>query len=146
MNWRCIHVLCIGRALYWMQQRKVEVAEVGTNTESRTDSWFDSAMREARTVMANQILDDSALDNDLITPNDHQLLASSPDIADNMTSRYGSISHGTIFVHQSQSKLNVQNSDKNPKGTTIDPVGSTESDHKQHLMDTVSDDCILYQA
>ena len=144
MNWRCIHVLCIGRALYWMQQRKVEIAEIVNNTESRTDSWFDSAMREA-TVMANQILDDSALDNDLITPTDHQLLASSPDIAENMTSRYGSISHGTIFDHQSQSKLNVQNSDKNLQSTTTstDPFGSTESDRKQHLMDTVSDDYIL---
>lgn len=86
------------RALFRMQQSKAVIAESG-NEDFSCNSWFDSAVREA-TIMANQILDESATDNALVTSTDSD---ASPGIAERMTSRYGSISQATLYDRSSSS-------------------------------------------
>jgi Late exocytosis, associated with Golgi transport/Cytosolic domain of 10TM putative phosphate transporter len=137
------------RALYRMQERKIVIAEDGNDPSRTEDTWFDIAIKEAA-VIANQILDDSAVDNDLKTSSDQQSLISSSGIAENMTSRYGSISHGTILDYNSQSKCNVVDSTSdqisksgipNAKGS-IDPLSSSELDRRKRLIDSGVSHCI----
>jgi hypothetical protein len=88
------------RALFKIQQRKVQIAESG-NMSIKADNWLDQAVRNF-TMAATQIMDDSAIANDLKVP-DRPSQASSPEIlaasvprAEKMTSQYGSFSSATI--------------------------------------------------
>jgi hypothetical protein len=77
------------RTLFGIQQRKVEIAESG-NESVRADFWFSKAADLAAQA-AEQIMDDSALDNELTSPT-HSFDAARPEVpqAETMTSRYGS--------------------------------------------------------
>jgi Late exocytosis, associated with Golgi transport/Cytosolic domain of 10TM putative phosphate transporter len=132
------------RALYRMQERKIEIAGDGNDPLRREDSWFDVAIKDA-SVIVNQILDDSAIDNELKTSPDQQFLISSSGIAENMTSRYGSISHSLLDSNkQSQSSVidatieqGKKPGNKIPKSKpTSDPLASSESDRRQRLIDS----------
>lgn len=79
------------RALFRMQQRKTEIAECG-NTSMRAQNWFDSVVRDAE-VFANTVLDESAIDNALVTVTDTRTIDAAGDIAERMTSKYGSITN-----------------------------------------------------
>lgn len=77
------------RILFELQQRKVSIAESG-NEAVRAEYWFSQAAQFASQA-ADQIMDDSALDNELMAPSTSYNLAypEGPQ-AENMTSRYGS--------------------------------------------------------
>ena len=75
------------RALFRLQSQKARIAESG-NLSVRAENWFDSVFREFSQV-ANQIMDDSIQDNDLISPND-SIDGLGFRQAENMTSGYGS--------------------------------------------------------
>lgn len=75
------------RALFRLQSQKERIAESG-NLSVRAENWFDSVFQEFSEV-ANQIMDDSILDNDLISPNE-SVDGLGFRHAENMTSRYGS--------------------------------------------------------
>jgi hypothetical protein len=54
------------RALFKLQQRKLRIAESGS-AAAAADSWFEQASRNF-SVLADRILEDSHVDNDLLTP------------------------------------------------------------------------------
>jgi Late exocytosis, associated with Golgi transport/Cytosolic domain of 10TM putative phosphate transporter len=56
------------RALFKLQQRKLRIAESG-NASISADNWLEQASRNF-SRLANEILDESSLENDLLTPQD----------------------------------------------------------------------------
>jgi Late exocytosis, associated with Golgi transport/Cytosolic domain of 10TM putative phosphate transporter len=56
------------RALFKLQQRKLRIAESG-NASITADNWLEQASRNF-SRLANEILDESSLENDLLTPQD----------------------------------------------------------------------------
>jgi len=84
------------RTLFRMQQRKTQIARSG-NMSMKADNWFDKAVREA-SAMADQIMDDSILDNALVSPSGDYFTNEENSIptAERMTTRYGSISPATL--------------------------------------------------
>jgi hypothetical protein len=59
------------RFLFQLQQRKLRIAESG-NASTTADNWFEQASRNF-SVLANRILEDSHLENDLLTPHHEEL-------------------------------------------------------------------------
>lgn len=82
------------RSLFRLQKLKENIADTG-NHSLRAETWFDKIVLEVEAA-ADLIMGDSILDNDLILPADSK----DGDIAflhaENMTSRYGSISPSTL--------------------------------------------------
>lgn len=98
------------RTLFKLQQRKLQIAESG-NMAIRADNWLDQAVRDFKTV-ADRILDDSVLANDLLAPENS--FDSSPDalVAEHMTSRYGSFSPATLDNRSSRRGWQMSSDDK----------------------------------
>lgn len=87
------------RALFRLQKKKESIADSG-NQSIRASNWFDKVVLEVSQV-ATRIMDDSALDNDLLSPNDSMESSFSSKNAqlvhaEKMTSQYGSISSVTL--------------------------------------------------
>lgn len=81
------------RTLFKMQQRKSQIAESG-NLSLRADNWYDQVARNFSAV-ANVILDESVMENELYSPTDSPLILSPGTMfniphAEHMTSHYGS--------------------------------------------------------
>ena len=89
------------RVLFHMQQRKTKIAQSG-NVSIKAQNWLDDAVRSA-TVVANQIMDESLMDNDLLAPSNSNDLKVGIAHAESMTSRYGSFSPATLEGRQSTS-------------------------------------------
>jgi hypothetical protein len=92
------------RTLFKMQQRKAQIAESG-NITINADNWLDKALRNF-TWVQNIIMADSAIENDLASPEDP---AYSPEMhftrAELMTSRYGAISPSVIGTSTSYESM-----------------------------------------
>ena len=91
------------RALFRMQTKKARIADTG-NESIRANNWFDKAFKEV-SAMATQIMDDSVLDNDLLSPsrsNDAIDMARMP-YAETMNSMYGSFDQARLTDLQRRS-------------------------------------------
>ena len=75
-----------------MQQRKFEIAEKGNSTR-QLENWLEKVVRQA-TMMADQIMEESLEDNDLLTPERFDKTSSIPQ-AEHMTSQYGSFNRSS---------------------------------------------------
>jgi Late exocytosis, associated with Golgi transport/Cytosolic domain of 10TM putative phosphate transporter len=82
------------RILFKMQKRKAEIAESG-NRSMQADNWFDKVVKEA-SAMANRIMAESMLDNDLVVAPSSESWKDRLGIpqAEQMASRYGSFNPG----------------------------------------------------
>eukprot|EP00546_Thalassionema_frauenfeldii_P006538 CAMPEP_0178908972 /NCGR_PEP_ID=MMETSP0786-20121207/8226_1 /TAXON_ID=186022 /ORGANISM="Thalassionema frauenfeldii, Strain CCMP 1798" /LENGTH=800 /DNA_ID=CAMNT_0020580947 /DNA_START=87 /DNA_END=2486 /DNA_ORIENTATION=- len=81
--------------IYKLQQQNFAVAGTGSFKAREANKWFDG-FTEAATQIANVIMDDSAVENDLRSPHDSMYFDDNQHIlihrADNMSGRYGSFS------------------------------------------------------
>jgi hypothetical protein len=121
------------RELFRMQHRKAQIADSG-NMSIKADNWFDQVVREASRV-ANRIMDDSAMDNYLVSPSDsyeeYNVVR-----AENMTSRYGSISPATLSPAQS---AQVRKSHLPISQQTIgDAFAQSDMERRSHLVEDAS--------
>lgn len=127
------------RALYRMQQHKAEIADSG-NQAFTCNNWLDSALQGA-SILANLILDESALDNALVTSNDNFVPA---DNVERVSSQYGAIDQNSFGDSSCQSRLNgfqtcsglVEESQTIPRDTI--PLLSPDVKENEGLEDRVS--------
>ena len=109
------------RALFRMQQRKMHIAHSG-NLNIKADNWLDQAVQNF-SAAANRILDDSALANDLISPN--ETFGETPDslVVENMHSHYGSFG---CFVMTEPSADNEDGDGEGANNDYATPFGSDQ--------------------
>ena len=83
------------RELFRIQSKKKAIASSG-NVSIRADNWFDKAVKEVSAV-ASRIMDDSYVDNDLLSPSESSDYADMHFVqAEYMSSMYGSFSPAAL--------------------------------------------------
>jgi Late exocytosis, associated with Golgi transport/Cytosolic domain of 10TM putative phosphate transporter len=115
------------RSLFRMQQQKTVIAESGNQT-IQCNNWFDYAIREA-SLFANQILDESAKGNALVTSRDDDVTVG---IAERMSSQYGTINQAVLLDCNNQSELNNIQNGRETESREITPLLRNETENMEN--------------